>query len=284
MRAYLVLLVALLTACGSIGGVASSTTVLPPPPSTIKPETPVDPGLGCPQIGDFVDRGRVMRQDQPESDTAIVGLIAWELSQGCERFVIEFETTEGAPATTPPSVIVEFLETRQVIRIHLNADRTVITDQIVETDLVDRLFVVRALDTGSFVDLHLRLPAQARVRVSNSPARLIIELQAGLEDFAGQAAVSDRSVVTNPFDGAEGPTNIEVSGYARTAEGSVLIIATSGDQVVADATADVAESEETWGEFKTRIDVPSGETSIFVGEEDPSDGSLAGVTVKMLNR
>ena len=93
MRIPLVLLLALLTACGSIGGVASTTTVLPPPPSTTKPEAPVQPGLGCPQIGDFVDSGQVLRQDQPESDTGIVGLIAWELSQGCERFVIEFETT-----------------------------------------------------------------------------------------------------------------------------------------------------------------------------------------------
>lgn len=286
MRAALVLLTLMLAACnGQTGTTTSSqTTVTTTRAASTSSIATSIPGVGCPQTTEFVDEGRVARLDQPESDSVIVGLISWQVEDGCEVFRIDFHTAEGAPATTPPSVVIEYLDTRQVLRVHMAAEQTVIIDQIVETDLVDRLFVVRELDGGMFLDFHLREPVQTRAQVTNSPARVTVMFQPGLLAFEAEALISDSIVLTEPPNGAERATNLEVSGYARTFEANVLIIATSGDEVVAETNTTAADSVDTWGEFTTRIDVPVGETSIFVGEEDAADGSLSGVTVAIRNR
>lgn len=285
MRLPALLALVLIVACmPAPGGVVSTTapdtttsSTSVPTPSSVVPTTQVD--VACPEASDFVDRGRVMASDQPTSDTNSLGLVTWQVEAGCERFEIEFETNEGAPATTPPTVVVEFLASRQILRIHTDVGSTVVTDQLVETPLVDRLFVVRALDGGMFVDLHLAGPTAARVSISGSPARLTLELQPALDPIPAPAVISDRVVVLSPGDGAEAGARVEVSGYARTFEANVLVIATSGDQVVANANLTAADWAETWGEFRTTLPLPPGEVSIFVGEESPEDGQLSGATV-----
>ena len=283
MRAFPIVVLLIAGACGSIGGLTTTTTAVPPTPTTAA-QPPVVPEPGCPQTIEFTADGRVLRLDQPTSDTGMIGPVSWDLSPGCESFQIDFETTEGAPSTTAPSVIVEYLDTRQVIRVFLDVDRTVITDQRVETEFVDRLYIVRALDGGMFIDFHLARPAEARAQITNTPAQLTLQFQSGILPFEGTAALSKHAVVVEPPDGSVGSTSVRISGYARTFEGNVLIIATAGDGVVAETNAVAADWVETWGEFKTRLDVPPGETSIFVGESDPKDGSLAGVTIRMTNR
>ena len=283
MRALPIVVLLIGSACGSVSGIATTTTA-PPPASTTTIPPQVVPEPSCPLAIEFASEGRIFRLDQPTSDTGMIGLISWDLSPGCESFRIDFETTEGAPSTTAPSVIVEYLDTRQVIRVYLDVDRTVITDQRVETELVDRLYVVRGLDGGMFIDFHLAKPAEARARITNSPAQLTLQFQPGNLPFEGTAALSEYAVVIEPSDGSVGSPSIRISGYARTFEANVLIIATAGDRVVAETNAVAADWVETWGEFQTRLDVPLGETSIFVGESDPKDGSLAGVTIRMTNR
>ncbi len=239
---------------------------------------------GCPDDIEFTESGQVARVDQPSSDTNILGLISWQGDNGCERFRFDFETTEGAPATTPPSVAVEFLASGQILRIHFGLDTTVLSDQLVETTLVDRLFVVRALDGGMYVDLHLASPAQARAFVSNSPAALTVELQMGIEPFAGNAAVSERTVLVEPMAGTETGTLIEVTGYSRAFEATVLVIATQADDVVAETSTQAADWSETWGEFRTTIDTPVGPITLFAGEVGPIDGALEGVTIGLTAR
>jgi hypothetical protein len=242
----------------------------------------IDPGLGCPQNADFVGNGQVLRVDQPESDAATVGLITWDTSQpGCEVFQIDFGTAEGAPATTPPSIEIEYLDSLQVLRIIVAADDTVIADQLIQTELVERLFTVRSLDGNMYVDLHLRQPTQARARISTSPARVFIELQPGPGEFLGQSTISDVAVLTDPWEGATVATNLEVTGYAMTAGDTVMIIGTNGGNVAVETSTETADSIGTWAEFKTRIDIPTGETSLFVGEQDEEEPGLAGVTVKV---
>lgn len=283
MRSGAVAGLLLIAACGAVSGTSTTTTVLP---STTIQAPPVtgEPGLGCPADLDFVGSGRVTRIDQPASDTNILGLISWQADEGCERFGLDFETNEGAPATTPPTVTVEYLESNQVLRIHMEVEQTVVTDQLVETDFVDRLYVVRALDGGMFVDLHLVRSTQARAEVSNSPARLVIELQAGNEELMGIAATSDLAVVVVPPEGSEVGGTVDVEGYARTFESNVLLIATSGDELIAEAQTTAADSIDTWGEFKVSVELPTGDASIFVGEEDAEDGGLEGVTVNVVVR
>lgn len=280
----------LLAACTPIAGTSTTSTT-----STTAPTTTITVGVtstvgttqtpvGCPQSADFLEGGQVARIDQPASDANILGLISWEVEVGCELFRLAFETNEGAPATTPPSVVVEYLDSGQVLRIHLDLERTVITDQLVETTLVDRLYVVRALDGGLFVDLHLAAPSQARATVRNSPAGLTVELQMGIQPFSGTATISDQVVVLDPSPGAETASTVEVSGYARTFEATVLVIATSAGQAVVETNTQAADWTETWGEFRTTVEVLPGAISLFVGEESPNDGALAGAIVEITVR
>jgi hypothetical protein len=285
MRSLALLSLAFLVACASQPGVETATTTTTVLETTTTPSAPTtEPTIGCPEDAAFVDRGRVTRIDQPSSDTNMLGLISWEVDEGCEQFGIGFETTEGAPATTPPTIVVEFLESRQILRVWTDVGSTVVTDQLVETSLVDRLFVVRALDGRMFIDFHLVGPAQASATISNSPALLTVELQAGADLFVPVATISERAVVITPRDGSETGTTVQVEGYARTFEANVLILATIGDEVVAQANATAADWVVTWGEFRATIQLPTGEVSLFVGEESPEDGRLDGAALNLTVR
>ncbi|HSK05880.1 MAG TPA: Gmad2 immunoglobulin-like domain-containing protein [Acidimicrobiia bacterium] len=286
-------LLLLLVACAPLpdgGDIASTrlpaTTDAPLPPTSTIPIGPTQPPPGCPEDDGFVDGGRVMRVDQPTSDTNSVGLISWMAVDGCEQFTFRFETNEGAPATTPPTIVADFSESRQVLRLWTSAQSSVVTDQLVETPLVDRMFVVRGLAGGIYVDLHLESPAQARAEVSNSPAHLTVYLEPGIDPFDSTAVYGQTVVVTAPAVGAEAVAGIpvDVTGYARTMEANVLIGATVDGQLVAETTATAADSTETWGEFSAPIQLPPGQVSLFVGEPGPEEGDPIGVTIDLTVR
>jgi hypothetical protein len=208
-------------------------------------------------------------------------LVSRQVEGSCERFGFDFDTAENAPATTPPSVTATYLDGERVIRIALGIDRTVITDQLVETRLVDRLFVVRALDGTMFVDLHLNEKTNARVSLSNSPARLTIELHPAAGEIGPAPTVSSRMVLLAPRDGATVDEEIDVAGYARTSEANVLIVATLADEVVLEESTTAADWVETWGEFRSTVTLPPGRVDLFVGEESAADGSLQGVILRL---
>jgi hypothetical protein len=278
----------LLSACVDTPA-AEPTTTARPTTTTTSPtvivESTIASDLGCPAGTAFVDREQVARLEQPTTDTSSIGLISWGADGGCETFDIAFETAEGAPATTPPTVVVDFLDTRQVLRVWLDVDASVITDQLVETSLVDRLYVVRSLDDEMFIDFHLIGPAQARVDITTSPAHMTLELQRGTDPFvAAPAIVSDQVVVTEPTIGTETGAAVDVAGYARTFEANVLLIATVEDTVVAESSVTAADWAETWGEFAAPLVLPEGQVELFVGEESPTDGGLVGVTLNLTIR
>ena len=194
---------ALVVACSPVGEVAATTTTILATTTTApQPVTTVAVPFGCEDEVDFIDTGRIARIDQPRSDSNTIGAITWDTRDVCEAFTIEFETTEGAPATTPPRVIADFLDSGQVVRLSLDVDATVLTDQLVETAVVDRLYVVRALNGTMFIDLHLAEPVEARVEVGHSPATMTIQLQPSLVAFTGTSSISRLAVVVTPTAGS----------------------------------------------------------------------------------
>lgn len=280
------LCVLVVVACDtSTTSTTAPTTTLPPSPSTTSEATTTTMGqLACPQEEDFIGTGQIDRITQPSSDSRTLGLVSRQVEGQCERFGFDFDTAGDAPATTPPSMTARFLEGSRVIRISMDIDRTVITDQLIETRLVDRLYVVKGLDGTMFVDLHLREKAVAKVTVTNSPARLTLELAPGVGDIGPAPLFSDRTVlITPPGDGEVG-SEVEVTGYARNAEANVMIVATAGNDVVLETSTTAADWLETWGEFEEEISLPSGTVNLFVGEASPADGSLQGVTVGLTVR
>ena len=288
MRSLVLAGALLLTACVPTTA-GTTTTTTPVTTTTSQSVTTTVPTTatpaGCVDDPGFVESGQVSRIDQPSTDANILGLISWDVTGGCERFHLDFETNEGAPATTPPSVAVEFLDSGQVLRIHLDLERTVLTDQLVETPLVSRLYVVRALEGGLFVDLHLAAPSQAQAQVRNSPAGLTVELQMGIQPFTGTATIADQVVVIEPSPGEETGTSFEVNGYARTFEGNVVVIANpTGAGTGGGHSTQAADWAETWGEFQTVIDVQPGMYLVSVGEESSDDPSISGAIVEITAR
>jgi hypothetical protein len=282
MRPLIVCFLVLAAACN---GQSTPTTVALPPSSTTTSSTTTTtlaaPEIGCPQEAEFVGSGQIDRITQPSSDSRTLGLVSRQVDGSCERFGFDFDTAENAPATTPPSVTATYLDGERVIRVALGIDRTVITDQLIETRLVDRLFVVRALDGTMFVDLHLNEKTNARVSLSNSPARLTIELHPAGGEIGPAPTVSNRTVLLAPRDGATVDEEIEVAGYARTSEANVLIVATLADEVVLEESTTAADWVETWGEFRSTVTLPPGRVDLFVGEESAADGSLQGVILRL---
>ncbi|MEX2133621.1 MAG: Gmad2 immunoglobulin-like domain-containing protein [Acidimicrobiia bacterium] len=285
MRRLIACLLVAATACGGQATVTtppaetSTTTAVP-----VSTTTTASPGIGCPNETEFVASGQIDRITQPSSDSRTLGLVSRQVVDACERFGFDFDTAENAPATTPPSVTASFLEGERVIRISLGIDRTVITDQLVETRLVDRMFVVRALDGSIFVDLHLNEKANARVSLSNSPARLTIELHPASGEIGPAPSVSSRIVLLTPAVGATVGEEVEITGYARTAEANVLVVAARAEDVLVEESTTAADWVETWGEFATTVTLPPGTIDLFVGEESPADGSLQGVTLRLTVR
>lgn len=285
MRRSLLCLCLVLSACGpaSLGPTSTGPTSSTTPESTTSTSAPPT-AIGCPRDADFVGTGRIGRVTQPSSDSKTLGLISWNVVDACETFGFDFETAENAPATTPPSISAEFLERERVVRIHLSITSTVITDQIVETDLVERVFVVRALDGTLFVDLHLARAANARIAVGNSPARLSLELTPRDGELGHRAAFAESVVVLKPTGDSSVGQDFTVEGYARLFEANVLVLATSGEAVLASEHTTAADWLETWGEFSAEISVSPGDVNLFVGEESSDDGGLEGIILKLTVR
>ncbi len=272
-------LAVLLAACAGNGVGASTTTM--GVPTTAEPTTTLPPVVECPGTGEFEEGGGIADIDGAESDSRTIGRISWEVSDQCESFRFEFETSEGAPATTVPSVTIDHLESFQVIRIAMEVESTVLTDQLVETDLVDRLYVVRALDGAMFVDLHLSQPAAARASAQSSPAALTLDLKPGFVPFEGEASVGDRVVVVSPTAESEVDRLVQMMGYSRTFDGNVLFLVTTDGETVLETTTTAADYITTWGEFRAETILPAGRSSVFVGEASPEDGTLEGVIIDL---
>lgn len=283
--ALVVVTVLAVSACSSPTTGSGSTSTRPEATTTTTPTATTIPLVaGCPDEGEFVEDGFIAAIDQTQSDSRVIGQISWNADAACETFTFSFVTSEGAPATTPPTLTVSYVEGSPVIRVAFDSDGTVVTDQLVETALIDRLFVVRALDGAMFVDLHLAGPTQARIRTEGSPARVTLDLQPGIVEYPIAPAYSDLAVVVTPLDGELVGGTLSLSGYTRAFESNVLIIATAGDQVVAESITTAASGLVTWGEFQTDIFLPPGEVSLFVGDENAEDGSLEGVTINLTVR
>lgn len=270
----------IIAACADPGSGTTTTTSgsLPANETTSTTQPLID---GCPADEQFFESGLVTESDNTGSDSATIGLISWRAEEACETFDIEFESAEGAPATTPPSVTVRFLDEVGILRVSTSASDTVITDQIVETLLVQRLYVVRAIDGGTFIDFHLAGPAQARIELDNSPARLTLELQPGILEYGSSPTITDRLVLISPVEDADVPLALNVSGYTRELESDLLLIATQGNEVVDEVSATTASAAAVWGAFSGTLELVRGEQRLFVGTEDDESGGFDGVSIDL---
>ena len=280
-RSVVWILLALATGGCTQSALTPSTIEEPTTTSAPSPTSTLPPVVDCPGAGEFGEGTGIANVEGEGSDASRLGRVSWEPSELCESFVFEFETSEGAPATSVPDITVEHLPSLQVIRISMNVTSTVITDQLVETDMVQRLYVVRSLGEGMFVDLHLNTPAAARARVQSSPGVLTVDLRPGFLEFNGVSTGQDVVVAVDPPSESEVDGVTTFSGYTRAFESNVTVIVTQGDAVITETSTTGADSTDTWGEFEIELALPPGPIEVFLGEASPEDGSLSGVILSL---
>lgn len=234
--------------------------------------------MSCPGSGGFWEGSSVAESPSTESDATTLGTILFEADESCESFWFDFVTAEGAPATSLPAVEVGHLASRQVIRVEIDVDSATIVDQLVDSVLVERLYVVRSLDGGIFVDLHLAEPAAGRITVESSPARLRLDLIPGAIPFEGEPSTSPNIVVVSPSDGDQVDRFTQIEGYAMDSDAEVTLIVTQGGGSVSTSSTSPRPNPGGWGEFRAAIGLPTGSSQVFVGEMK-EDGGLEGIVV-----
>lgn len=274
--------VLLVAACAN-DGPPSTTSAGATTSTTPVSDSTLPPVVDCPGVGEFEEGRGIADLTAESSDSRRLGQISWDTSDQCETFTFEFETAEGAPATTPPSIAVHHLDSFQVVRVTMGIESAGLADQLVETNLVERLYVVRSVTGGLFVDLHLASPAAVRVSSSSSPARLTLELRPGFVDFEGESSFADEVVLVSPTGGSTVGAATRFIGYAQTTEGAVGAIVTQDGVVVTEGETTAVESPNVWGEFRLDLTLPLGPVTVFVGDADDEQG-LDGVSLDLLAR
>lgn len=214
--------------------------------------------------------------ERDDTDADIVTGIRWSTFPECERVVIDFAASSGAPAVAPPGVGPLFIRSSGVLRLQLDpaVARSSVLDQVIEGALVDRAFVVRRPTGELFVDLHLRNPALVRVSVVSGPARVVVDAIPGGSPYPATALVSDDLVVVDPA-GASAVYPFTVNGYSRTGAESLQVDIDVGGTVET-FEGEVGLGGDAWGAFTVLIpDGPDGQGTMIVGETVPISLTLS---------
>jgi hypothetical protein len=277
-------LVLLITACSSSGTdstappTSTATTTTPPTPTTLDSAT-VSPCLEG--DAEFGDEGIVASVGVNSGDARGIADLRWAAHAGCERFVVDLATVDGAPAIAVGETSVALVEPG-ILRIQLpeTVTLTAVADNTFDGDLIQRAYVVRDRAGPLFVDLLLSGAIEARASALESPARVIVDAKPRSGEPGGTPTIGENVVVTSPQAGEAGYP-LQVAGYSRTFEANVVArIRGGGEEIVLFTTA--TDYLETWGVFEMEFgEGPLGQVELFVGEDDAADGSERGVTIPL---
>lgn len=242
----------------------------------------------CLQGADFVATGSIAVAGTSSPDGHVISGMRWQAHEGCERFVIELGTADGAAAEVIGDVRAELLRPLGVVRVHLPGIDVVMAGAS-DTSLAGRLaraaYIVRSLEDRSlFVDLHLAGEAEARVLKLSSPARVVVDLRPGGGPVPAPALLSDRVVLLAPRADADGYP-LRLAGYARLFEANVVARIQQEGREVARTFTTASDWTETWGAFRMSFESgPAGAIELHVGDYSPRDGEWEGVAVALTMR
>lgn len=267
----------------------TDTTTLPgtsqPAPSTTTTAPAGDDACSGGGLA-FTSDGLAAAVGDTGSDATRVGDVRWQPAGTCERFVFDFTTEAGSPATSLGLTGVTVLAGPGIVRISLPDPvlSTSVADLTTDGALTSKVFVVRESDGSLFLDIvgAPDVALAARAFAQPSPARLIIDIVAAADvPTPVGAAVSDVSVISSPLPGpALYPLTVEA--YAKPSLRSVRILVSSGDTITVDRAIALSGETDAWQFFSTRLDDgPSGNATIFAGTADvngrPDEGSTVAV-------
>lgn len=258
----------------------------PQPPAAAASDTSRDDAAVCLRGEPFIAHGGVpLPQTTGNADARRIRALRWQRHDGCERFVIDLGTADGADAANVGDVRAEVIRDLGIVRITLpdiTGIDTDATDARFDGPLASAAFVVIAPDNAGFwVDLHLASPAEAHVATLASPARVIVDLRPGGSPLPPPPATHQRVIVLQPRTGsASWP--LTVTGYARTFEANVVArIEHNGSDVFETFTTSTGWLE-AWGWFTFTIpDGPAGSVRLHVGEYSARDGGWEGAVIPL---
>ncbi len=237
---------------------AAATTTTSPPPvfttSTTRISETADPQPIPPCLTPeppFGDEGEIGSYNPTGSDSAILASIDWQSWGECERFLLSMASPEGAPTLVPPPVLLTSLPERGVIRLHLGEgdETSAVSFQLVNTPLVDRIYVVKAPDAGLVVDLHVSEAVSARMIPSSAPATLTLDLKPGDIPFFHRPVVGSKAVLFLPSGREEIHYPFTVNGYLRPGIDESVATLTGRDGTVTEARFPLAGTNDLWSSF-----------------------------------
>lgn len=208
--------------------------------------------------------------ERDDSDANIVSGVRWSVFDECERVVIDFAASSGAPAVSPPGVGPLFIRPAGVLRLQFDpvVTRSAFMDQVLEGNLVTRAYVVRRSTNDIFIDLHLSQAALVRVNVVSGPARVVVDIRPGGDPYRAQPVITDSLVVIDPVEGSV-VFPFTVNGYSRGGESEMAVAISSGgtDEV---HTGAVGAGGDAWGAFTVLVpDGMAGPAAMIVGDRIP---------------
>ena len=251
----------------------TTTTTSPPPPpavstSTTGPEeTPLQPIPPClTEAPFFGETGEIDSYAPTGSDSALLATVDWRIWEGCERFVFSMASLEGAPTLVPPSALLVLFREHGVLRLLLGpeVETSAVSYQLVDSLLVDRLYVLRSPGGGTYVDLHLAEPALARVIPSSGPAMLTVDLRPGGAPFSRPPLVTSRAVLLLP-EGETYQYPFAVAGYLRPGSKEWMATLTDVNGEVTEAGFPLRGADDLWLGFTAVFpEGPRGWTTLQV--------------------
>lgn len=273
----------LISACSSSGADSTTPTSSSAAPTTVAPTT-LDSASVPPCLdGDapFGEEGILGSVGVSSGDARGIAGLRWVAHEGCERFIVDLATVDGAPAIAVGETTVALVEPG-ILRIQLpeTVTLTAVADNTFEGDLIERAYVVRDRAGSLFVDLLLASTIEARTSALESPARVVVDARLGSGEPEGTPTIGESVVVTSPLAG-EASYPLQVAGYSRTFEANVVARIRDGGEATELFTT-ATDYLETWGVFELEFgEGPLGQVELFVGEADAADGSERGVTIPL---
>jgi hypothetical protein len=250
----------------------TTTTATTTPPTTLDPNAALEERCGGAEAP-FTDSGSVGTGGRADSDATAIEAYTWGRVGPCEQVRLGFATAEGAPAVTPPEVEVRFLRWAGVVRLEFGAAVTaaVVAEQIVDTELIDRIYTVTEADGTMFVDVHLREPAFVRAFTSSGPAAIVVDIAPGGRRYPVPAVRLEDLVVIAP-DPAATTYPLTVTGYTLLPGDTIEGVLRSPDGTTVVGGAVVGIHDFTWGGFAMVFpNGPPGDVSIRIGDAAPLD-------------
>jgi hypothetical protein len=283
------------------GLVSGCSLVAPPPPTTTTTTTttttavettiaenpavpstaPVDPGdttvLGegdapCSRgSAPFTQDGTIPVAVEPGSDAAVIDAITWETHEACTRLAVTFTTASSSPAVDPPEVRATFAREAGVVQLRLGPtiEESAIAHQVIGTELVDRVYVVRQADGSVSVDVHLSGAVFVRASTETSPARVVLDLLSGGAEPGRPARRGADVVVVEPTGGSV-VYPITMSGYLAPGVDDLVasLVGPDGSEAVIDPT--FVSTGGLWRAFNVVFPAgPDGTVTVQIGDLAP---------------